>query len=201
MGVKIGITGGIGTGKSAACAMFKSLRIPVYDADFNAKWLMENNVELIEKIKTLLGLEAYTSDNKLDKAFVANQIFSSESLKERLEALVHPAVAIHFAEWAKNQTAEYVLKEAALTYETGDDANLDAVIVVDAPWPIRLDRIIKRDHSSSLQAEARRDAQMSQLEKVAQADYVLINDKSLDELEMQVKALDKQIRERFNLGQ
>lgn len=201
MGIKIGITGGIGTGKSAACAMFKSLGIPVYDADFNAKWLMGNNADLIEKIKTLLGLEAYTSDNKLDKAFVANQIFSSESLKEQLEALVHPAVAIHFAEWAKNQTAEYVLKEAALTYETGDDANLDAVIVVDAPWPIRLDRIIKRDHSSPLQAEARRDAQMIQLEKVSQADYLLTNDKSLDELEVQVKALDKQIREQFNLGQ
>ena len=201
MGVKIGITGGIGTGKSAACAVFKSLGIPIYDADFNAKWLMENNKDLIDKIKNLLSAEAYTSENKLNKSFVAKQIFSSDSLKEQLEALVHPAVAIHFDEWAKNQTTEYVLKEAALTYETGDEANLDAVIVVDAPWPIRLDRIIKRDQSTPLQAEARRKAQMSQSKKVAQADYILLNNKSLSELEAQVKALDKQIREEFNLGQ
>ena len=201
MGVKIGITGGIGTGKSAACAVFKSLGIPIYDADFNAKWLMENNKDLINKIKNLLSSEAYTSENKLNKSFVTKQIFSSDSLKEQLEALVHPAVAIHFDEWAKNQTTEYVLKEAALTYETGDEANLDAVIVVDAPWPIRLDRIIKRDQSTPLQAEARRKAQMSQSKKVAQADYILLNDKSLNELEVQVKALDKQIREEFNLGQ
>lgn len=201
MGVKIGITGGIGTGKSAACAVFKSLGIPIYDADFNAKWLMENNKDLIDKIKNLLSSEAYTSENKLNKSFVAKQIFSSDSLKEQLEALVHPAVAIHFDEWAKNQTTEYVLKEAALTYETGDEANLDAVIVVDAPWPIRLDRIIKRDQSTPLQAEVRRKAQMSQSKKVAQADYILLNDKSLNELEVQVKALDKQIREEFNLGQ
>lgn len=201
MGVKIGITGGIGTGKSAACAVFKSLGIPIYDADFNAKWLMENNKDLINKIKNLLSSEAYTSENKLNKSFVTKQIFSSDSLKEQLEALVHPAVAIHFDEWAKNQTTEYVLKEAALTYETGDEANLDAVIVVDAPWPIRLDRIIKRDQSTPLQAEARRKAQMSQSKKVAQADYILLNDKSLNELEAQVKALDKQIREEFNLGQ
>lgn len=201
MGVKIGITGGIGTGKSAACAVFKSLGIPIYDADFNAKWLMENNKDLIDKIKNLLSSEAYTSENKLNKSFVAKQIFSSDSLKEQLEALVHPAVAIHFNEWAKNQTTEYVLKEAALTYETGDEANLDAVIVVDAPWPIRLDRIIKRDQSTPLQAEARRKAQMSQSKKVTQADYILLNDKSLNELEVQVKALDKQIREEFNLGQ
>ena len=201
MGVKIGITGGIGTGKSAACAVFKSLGIPIYDADFNAKWLMENNKDLINKIKNLLSSEAYTSENKLNKSFVTKQIFSSDSLKEQLEALVHPAVAIHFDEWAKNQTTEYVLKEAALTYETGDEVNLDAVIVVDAPWPIRLDRIIKRDQSTPLQAEARRKAQMSQSEKVAQADYILLNDKSLNELEAQVKALDKQIREEFNLGQ
>lgn len=201
MGVKIGITGGIGTGKSAACAVFKSLGIPIYDADFNAKWLMENNKDLINKIKNLLSSEAYTSENKLNKSFVAKQIFSSDSLKEQLEALVHPAVAIHFNEWAKNQTTEYVLKEAALTYETGDEANLDAVIVVDAPWPIRLDRIIKRDQSTPLQAEARRKAQMSQSKKVTQADYILLNDKSLNELEVQVKALDKQIREEFNLGQ
>ena len=201
MGVKIGITGGIGTGKSAACAVFKSLGIPIYDADFNAKWLMENNKDLINKIKNLLSSEAYTSENKLNKSFVTKQIFSSDSLKEQLEALVHPAVAIHFDEWAKNQTTEYVLKEAALTYETGDETNLDAVIVVDAPWPIRLDRIIKRDQSTPLQAEARRKAQMSQSKKVAQADYILLNDKSLNELEVQVKALDKQIREEFNLGQ
>ncbi len=201
MGVKIGITGGIGTGKSAACAVFKSLGIPIYDADFNAKWLMENNKDLIDKIKNLLSAEAYNSENKLNKSFVAKQIFSSDSLKAQLEALVHPAVAIHFDEWAKNQTTEYVLKEAALTFETGDEVNLDAVIVVDAPWPIRLDRIIKRDQSSPPQAEARRKAQMSQSEKVAKADYILINDKSLNELEVQVKALDKQIREQFNLGQ
>lgn len=201
MGVKIGITGGIGTGKSAACAVFKSLGIPIYDADFNAKWLMENNKDLIDKIKNLLSAEAYNSENKLNKSFVAKQIFSSDSLKAQLEALVHPAVAIHFDEWAKNQTTEYVLKEAALTFETGDEVNLDAVIVVDAPWPIRLDRIIKRDQSSPPQAEARRKAQMSQSEKVAKADYILINDKSLNELEVQVKALDKQIREEFNLGQ
>jgi dephospho-CoA kinase len=201
MGVKIGITGGIGTGKSAACAVFKSLGIPIYDADFNAKWLMENNKDLIDKIKNLLSSEAYTSENKLNKSFVAKQIFSSDSLKEQLEALVHPAVAIHFDEWSKNQTTEYVLKEAALTYETGDEANLDAVIVVDAPWPIRLDRIIKRDQSTPLQAEARRKAQMSQSKKVTQADYILLNDKSLNELEAQVKSLDKQIREEFNLGQ
>ncbi len=201
MGVKIGITGGIGTGKSAACAVFKSLGIPIYDADFNAKWLMENNKDLIDKIKNLLSAEAYNSENKLNKSFVAKQIFSSDSLKAQLEALVHPAVAIHFDEWAKNQTTEYVLKEAALTFETGDEVNLDAVIVVDAPWPIRLDRIIKRDQSSPPQAEDRRKAQMSQSEKVAKADYILINDKSLNELEVQVKALDKQIREQFNLGQ
>ena len=193
MTLKIGITGGIGTGKTAASNMFEELGIPVFNADKEAKWLMNSDEKLKTKLLKLLGDQAYV-DNELNRPYIANMIFTDSSLKTKMEAIVHPAVRDHFINWYTRQEAPYILKEAALIYEIGDHKNLDYVIVVDAPEHIRIERVKQRDNSTTEAIRSRIQNQMNQSEKVKYADFVLNNEKDLKFLETQVLDLDKKIR-------
>lgn len=193
MTLKIGITGGIGTGKTAASNFFKKLGVPVFNADQEAKWLMNNEPSLIQSIKDLFGDKAYI-DNSLNRSFIADHIFKDQKIKEKMEQLVHPAVGNHFQRWISKQEVPYILKEAALIYEIGDEKNLDHVIVVDAALDERIERVKKRDNSNLDAISDRIKNQMEQHVKVGKADFILFNNEGLDELEKAVYELDIKLK-------
>lgn len=190
---KIGITGGIGTGKTSACKLFEELGVPVFYADFEAKWLMSNKEEIKNKIIELFGRKSFI-EQQLNRPFIANKIFKDSSLKTKLERVVHPAVAQHFEEWVKKHSEKaYVLKEAALIYETGGEKKLDAVIVVHTEEEIRIQRVIYRDSSDADQVKARIQNQMDQMLKVNKADFLIENNTSPEDLELSVDQTHKDI--------
>lgn len=176
--LKIGITGGIGVGKSVVCKIFAALDVPIYDADSRAKWLMVNDNDLVENIKTAFGNEAYTSDNQINRDFMITQILGSPKTAQQLENLVHPAVRLDFENWVKSQNPnkKYVLKEAALLVESGSYKELDKLIVVSATTEVRIDRVLARDlHRNRQQIEAIMAKQLPETEKIAKADFVIYN--------------------------
>ena len=176
---KIGITGGIGSGKSAVCMILKSLGIHIYDADSRAKWLSEHDAHLIEEIKKHFGIQSFTDDGKLNRTYIASIVFQDERQRQILNNLVHPAVAKDFESWFENlpKTTPYALKEAALMIEAGSYKGLDALILVTAPKNLRIERVKKRDPQRS-ESEIINiiDKQMPDEEKKRFADFVIEND-------------------------
>ncbi len=174
--LKVGITGGIGSGKSTVCRIFEVLGIPVYYADDRAKWLMTNHQDLIKDIKQLLGEESYLENGALNRQYIANIIFNDKSKLEKMNALVHPRVWMDGNEWNKAQkNVPYTLKEAALLFETGGYQLLDKMICVHTPKEIRLARVMKRDHSNEEDVRARMDKQMDDGKKIELSDFVIHN--------------------------
>lgn len=174
---KIGITGGIGSGKTTVCKIFESLGIPVYYADDRAKALMIENIELVNGIKNLLGDESYFENGALNRQHIANIVFKDKKKLEQLNGLVHPAVAKDGITWQQSQSlVPYTLKEAALLIESGSFQALDYLITVWAPKETRIQRVIKRDGTTREEVEARMDKQMSEFEKLKIAQFVIIND-------------------------
>lgn len=177
--LQIGITGGIGSGKSLVCKVFHSIGAPVYDADSRAKNLMTTDGILIEQIRKEFGNLAYHSDGALNRKHIGEAAFRDPARLEKLNALVHPRVAADYSRWVSEQSYAYVLKEAALLFESGTYRGLDKVIVVTAPENIRIARVLKRD--SGRTEEMIRNImknQMQEEEKVRKADYLIINDET-----------------------
>lgn len=173
----IGVTGGIGSGKTTVCKIFEVLGATTYYADDRARWLMENDSELVLQIKNLFGERAF-SNEKLDRKFIASQVFNNESQLKKLNGLVHPAVAKDVAQWAiRNQNANLLLKEAALLFETGSYKNLKKNILVTAPEEVRIERVTTRDsHRSAQDVKDIIRKQMDDREKISLADFVIEND-------------------------
>ncbi|MDI3520526.1 MAG: dephospho-CoA kinase [Anaerophaga sp.] len=142
--LKVGITGGIGSGKTTVCKIFESLGVPVYYADNEAKRLIEEHPRLVSGYKKLFGDEVYRN-GKLNKRLVAKMIFDDSKLLNKVNALVHPVVREDFIGWVNKQRAPYVLEEAAVLLESGGHQFLDKVILVTAPVTVRIARVIKRD--------------------------------------------------------
>ncbi len=175
--MQVGITGGIGSGKSTVCKIFEVLDIPVYYADDRAKWLMNNDTNLIEGIKSVFGNEAYHPDGTLNRPFIANIVFNDKSKLAELNALVHPAVFQDGVSWNEaNASAPYTLKEAAILFESGSYLTVDKVITVFAPKEIRIKRVLMRDDTTREAIEARMDKQMPEEEKIERSDFVIYND-------------------------
>lgn len=174
----LGITGGIGAGKSLVCRIFATLGIPVYDADSRARSLMEEDRELIGSVKAAFGDEAYTTDGVLNRPWLAERVFKEEAETARLNALVHPRVGLDFARWMKEQKdVPYVIKEAALLFEAGSYKELDAVVLVQAPEELRLRRTLLRDEQrSKAQVRAIMERQWPESEKLRLANYSIKND-------------------------
>ncbi|WP_420317484.1 dephospho-CoA kinase [Ekhidna sp.] len=172
----IGITGGIGSGKTTVCKIFEVLGAKTYYADERAKALMESDQELISEIKSMFGDEAY-SDGKLDRKYIAKRAFNDQSLLERLNNLVHPAVGRDVSVWKKQQSdSPFLLKEAALLFETGSYKLLDKNILITAPEDLRIKRVIKRDsHRTESDIKAIIQKQMSDDDKIPLADFVIDN--------------------------
>lgn len=177
--LRLGITGGIGSGKTTVCKIFETLHIPIYYADDRAKWLMVNSPALQTGITQLFGDKAYLEDGALNRAHIGSIAFKDPAKLQKLNALVHPAVFVDGENWQQEQLAvgaPYTLKEAALIYETGSYKTLDKVIVVTAPEELRIERVMKRDDLSEEEVKERIARQMPEEEKVAKADFVINND-------------------------
>jgi dephospho-CoA kinase len=174
--VLVGITGGIGSGKSTVAKIFSILGIPVYFADDRAKWLMGNDEVLKTQIKKLFGTESYFSDGNLNRTFLAKEVFSNPEKVKAINSLIHPAVGKDFSDWASKQTTPYVLKEAALIFETGSHEALDHVINVSSPLKVRIARTLMRDpFRSEEQVNQIINQQLPDEQKNELADFVIKN--------------------------
>ncbi|MEM9885181.1 MAG: dephospho-CoA kinase [Bacteroidota bacterium] len=174
--MKIGITGGIGSGKTTVCKIFETLGIPVYYADDRAKQLMIEKPALIKQIKATFGEKSYDDQGQLNRTYLAQIVFSDPPKLKQLNQLVHPVVFEDTEQWhqAQKNTA-YTLKEAALLFESGSFRTLDAVIAVYAPQKERIKRVMQRDQVNEDQVLARMEKQMSDLQKIQLSDYVITN--------------------------
>jgi dephospho-CoA kinase len=177
--LKIGITGGIGTGKTFVCTIFKQFNIPVYNADEAAKELVESDKKLKEKIINAFGLEAFTSSGSYNLEFMRKIIFHNEQAKTTINQIIHPAVLRDSQKWfgkMKIQNFPYAIKEAALLFESKSNIGLDKIIVIHAPIDLRIQRLIQRDRITESEARTKINAQWSQDEKIKLADYIITND-------------------------
>ena len=193
--ILVGLTGGIGSGKTTVSKMFRSLGIPIYYADDRGKWLMAHDTGLKEQIIEAFGAESYDTTGVLNRAYLAEQVFGSESELQRLNALVHPAVGHDFTNWVKaNEQHPYLIKEAALIFEAGSYKQLSKVITVSAPKAERMRRVMLRDpQRSQQQIEDIISKQLSENERKRRSDFVI--DNSGRELVIpQVLAIDKKLR-------
>ena len=170
----LGLTGGIGSGKTAVSKMFNALDVPVYNADQAAKILMQSSKDLKHKIKQLLGEDAY-KQNQLNKAFISEKIFNNKALLTQINALVHPEVALDFNSWLSMQNSVYVVKEVAILFETAAEDQFDYILTVTAPESLRIQRIIERDHTSLAKIKAVMSNQLQDSEKTAKSDFVILN--------------------------
>ena len=170
----IGITGGIGSGKSTIAKVFMSLSYPVYNSDTKAKELINSNEELINSIKLSFGNDIYNS-NGLDRKKMASIVFNNPEKLELLNSIIHPAVGKDFEKWIDSQNTSFILKEAAILFETGIYKSLHKTILVSAPQETRIERVIKRDNTNQEEVLSRMNNQWSEEKKTELADYVIDN--------------------------
>lgn len=194
--IVVGLTGGIGSGKTTVAKAFKALGIPIYIADIEAKKLMNRSKVIKRKLKLLLGEAAYTDAGKLNKPYIANIIFNDKSYLKKMNAIVHPKVAKHFKKWTEKQSAPYVIKEVAVLFENGGNTACDFVITVTAPKALRIERLLKRDNTSTEKIEAIIKNQWSDSEKIKLSDYTIIN-KTLEDTILQAKKVHKKILQKI----
>lgn len=175
MKIKVGITGGIGSGKSTVCGVFKTIGIPVFDADQVAKKLMNENCQIRKTLTGWFGEEIYTS-GFLNRKMLSELIFNNNELLEKVNALIHPLVRETFLEWSEEQTTPYSVYEAAILFESGFYRLMDFIVLVSAPEQIRIERVIDRDKLTEDQVIARMKNQWSDDKKRKLASAEIIND-------------------------
>ncbi|PAW93685.1 dephospho-CoA kinase [Mucilaginibacter sp. MD40] len=174
---KVGITGNIGSGKTTVCKVFEVLGIPVFYADDAAKKVMTDDQLLISGIKEAFGNEAYFADGSLNRKYIGNIVFNDEDKLKRLNELVHPAVFRAFDAWVEKQEhAPYVLKEAAILFESGSYKKCDRSLLVTAPLETRMERVIQRDGVTEQEVQKRESRQYPQEKKEQLADDIIVND-------------------------
>ncbi len=191
--LKTGITGGIGSGKTTVCKIFEILGIPVYYADDKAKYLMVNDKDLVKNIISVFGEKSYLKNGELNRKYIADIAFKNKRKLEELNKAVHPAVKRDFENWVNEQEAPYIIKEAALLFETGSYKDLDFNILVTAPLDIRIKRVMMRDNIDKESVLARVNNQMPEEDKMKLADFVIYNDER-HSLIQQVLDLNKKLR-------
>jgi dephospho-CoA kinase len=178
--LQIGITGGIGSGKSLICRIFLSLGTPIYDADSHAKNLMTTDGILVDQIKKEFGTLSYDEKGSLNRKYLSEAVFNDEEKLRKLNSLVHPRVAVDYDRWlAGIKGKTYVIKEAALLFESGSSKSLDKIILVTAPEEMRVTRVMKRDpHRTRAEVQKIIGNQMTEEEKLKRADIVIRNNET-----------------------
>ncbi|WP_296701643.1 dephospho-CoA kinase [Algoriphagus sp.] len=172
----VGLTGGIGSGKSTVAKIFQILGIPTYFADDRAKWLMANEPELIKEIKSNFGTDSYLEDGSVNRAYLSKEVFSDPEKVKKINSIVHPSVGKDFKSWVTLQKSPYVLKEAALIFESGSNQDLDYVINVSSPLKVRVARVLMRDdHRTEEQINQIIDQQMPDEAKNKISDFIIKN--------------------------
>lgn len=184
----IGLTGGIGSGKTTVAYMFKDLGIPIYIADEEAKRLLVRSKVIRRKLIALFGEKVYLKNGEINKKSISDKIFKNSNYLEKMNAIVHPKVAQHFKRWIKKQDAPFVLKESAILFESGAYKECDKIITVTASEDIRVNRVLKRDHTTKKKVKAIIDKQLSEEYKIKNADYVIHNN-TLEETLQAVKKI------------
>ena len=194
---KVGLTGGIGSGKSVVASVFKTLGIPVFDADSASKKLMEHDAELVSAIIISFGEKSYTN-GKLNRKYIADIVFNDAYQLALLNSLTHPATIKAFEVWANQQSAPYIIKEAALLFEAGTATDLNIIIGVSAPHALRVKRVMQRDGITREDVLNRMNNQISDTVKMRLCDAVIINDEQQMIIE-QVLALHEKLIADTNL--
>lgn len=191
----VGLTGGIGSGKTTVARMFSSLGIPVYIADEESKRLLVSSKIIKRKLMALFGESAYNG-NQLNRKLIADKIFSDQDLLKQMNSIVHPKVGQHFRRWLKKQKSPYVLKESAILFESGAYKDCDMVITVTADEDTRIARVLKRDSTTKENVKRIIANQLSEEEKVKQSDYIIINE-NIENTEKQVVIVHGKILKRI----
>jgi dephospho-CoA kinase len=191
--IKVGITGGIGSGKSTVCRVFSVMGIPVFDADSVAKQSMNTNPEIRDQLIHIFGTAVYLPDQTIDRKFLAEIVFNNSSLLAQLNAIVHPDVRKSFDEWCQNQQSPYVLHEAAILFESGFYKLMDKTIAVVANEDERIQRVMKRDKITLELVKQRIHNQLSDAERIKLADFVINNNEN-ELITPQIVEIDKKIR-------
>ncbi len=174
--LKVGITGGIGSGKSTISRVFEILGTGIYNADSRAKWLMSNDAVLKSQIIENFGEQSYSVNGELNRAYLGSVVFSNPEKTQLINRLVHPRVGDDFQKWIKKQSGNYIIKEAALLIESGSYKQLDKIILVKAPVELRIQRVLERDsHRTKETVRSIIDKQMKEVEMEKYADYVIDN--------------------------
>jgi dephospho-CoA kinase len=189
---KIGVTGGIGSGKTAVCDIFKRLGVPVLRSDDIAKELSNSNPVIRKKLTAILGPETYSDTGMLDRSFVASKVFSNKSVRRKIEAVIHPFVEKERERLVlglQEGGSRMVVMESALFYETGLFKKLDTMIVVNAEETLRVARLCRRDAVSEEKIRQRINSQLDAKKKIEKADYVIHNNGTEEELESKVRFL------------
>lgn len=175
--IKVGITGGIGSGKTTVCKVFELLGVPVYYADIEAKQILDSNLEVRSNILKTFGNSVLNDEEKIDKKKLASIVFNHKENLEKLNSIVHPAVREHFENWLQqHSTQKYILKEAAILFESGSYKLVDKVIVVVAPLELKISRTIHRDKVTKAEVEQRISNQLNDDEKIKRSQFVIHND-------------------------
>jgi dephospho-CoA kinase len=173
--LKVAITGGIGSGKSLVCQVFKTLGIPIFNADDTSNQLVENNLELKASIIELFGKEAYINGN-YNRKFIGNIVFSNPEKLQLLNDLIHPLAIQEAKQWFEEQHAPYAIKEAAILFESNAQQDIDIVIGITAPEAVRIERVMQRTGYNKEEVIKRIALQMPEEEKMAKCHYVIQND-------------------------
>lgn len=184
----IGVTGGIGSGKSYICRIISSLGFPVYNCDAEAKKLMNTNKHIINSLKQLIGENSYDSEGNLNKPIIAQFLFANEENAHKINSVVHPVVKEDFRSWASAQNADLIFMESAILFESGFNDVVDNVITITAPPETRIERTIRRDNTNREQVIARMNQQMQDEERVRLSDYIISNNTN-DNVEQQIKTI------------
>ena len=172
--IKLGVTGGIGSGKTSVCKVFGILGIPVFSADAEAKEIMEVDSDIILKLNAITGKDLYIN-GMLDRAELAKLIFNNRTILNEVNSIVHPAVFSKFCEWAKKQESPYIIMEAAILFESGGSKIVDRVLTVTAPVEERIARVVTRSGITREEVVERMRNQMSDIERIKQSDYIIDN--------------------------
>ncbi len=173
----VGITGGIGSGKTVVCTIFRQLGIPVYEADAEARKLYDTEQGILEKIKKEFSEDVFDKKEKLDRQKLSALVFKDPLALKKLNRIVHPYVISHFEEWIQHQkAAPYILKETAILFESGSDKGCDKIITVSAPVELRIQRTMQRDKRTKQEVEQIIKQQWSDEGKINRSDFVIVND-------------------------
>lgn len=189
----IGITGGIGSGKSSVAKIIEESGYPVYYSDDRAKDLVNDDADLKIKIRELLGNDSYDENGRYNRSFVAQKVFTDPALLNKLNALIHPAVKKDFETWVESQKATFLFKETALLFELKLHQTCDRSLLITADDEIRINRVMSRDSKTAGQVQAIISRQMPEAEKITLADFVIYNNEGFSELRAQTTLVLKQL--------